>query len=83
MSKKDIDAYCEDHPWCQACGSQAHGAPHHIKTRGAGGGDEPDNLLRLCPTCHTLIHMKGDRWACWAWPWLANKIKAAKPKVAI
>jgi hypothetical protein len=29
---------------------------HHIHEVSAGGGDEPFNLIALCPTCHALYH---------------------------
>jgi HNH endonuclease len=29
---------------------------HHIWEVTAGGGDEPSNLVALCPTCHALYH---------------------------
>lgn len=29
---------------------------HHIWELAAGGGDEPFNLIALCPTCHALYH---------------------------
>ena len=29
---------------------------HHIWEVTAGGGDEPTNLIALCPTCHALYH---------------------------
>ncbi len=29
---------------------------HHIWEVNAGGGDEPSNLIPLCPTCHALCH---------------------------
>jgi len=29
---------------------------HHIWEVSAGGGDEPANLIALCPTCHALYH---------------------------
>lgn len=29
---------------------------HHIWEVAAGGGDEPFNLIALCPTCHALYH---------------------------
>lgn len=29
---------------------------HHVVFQSLGGSDEPDNLLPLCPSCHTLIH---------------------------
>lgn len=30
--------------------------PHHIKTKGSGGGDELENLITLCWKCHRLVH---------------------------
>jgi len=50
---------------CKACFGwiMEHGekitAPHHIKSRGAGGGDDPANLLQLCFDCHTYFHNNG------------------------
>ena len=32
---------------------------HHLVEVSAGGGDDPKNLLALCPTCHRLHH-RGD-----------------------
>ncbi|HSQ55500.1 MAG TPA: HNH endonuclease signature motif containing protein [Gemmata sp.] len=29
---------------------------HHIWEVASGGGDEPRNLIALCPTCHALYH---------------------------
>src|SRR2546425_266246 len=29
---------------------------HHIVEVSAGGGDDPSNLIALCPTCHSLYH---------------------------
>ena len=29
---------------------------HHIKERSEGGSDDLDNLLLVCPNCHTTIH---------------------------
>ena len=29
---------------------------HHIWEVSAGGGDDPANLIALCPTCHSLYH---------------------------
>jgi hypothetical protein len=29
---------------------------HHIWEVAAGGGDTPQNLIALCPTCHALYH---------------------------
>ncbi len=33
-----------------------HTHAHHIKTRGAGGTNETDNLIRVCPIHHDQIH---------------------------
>lgn len=33
--------------------------PHHLTTRGAGGGDTADNLIPLCRTHHQEWHAKG------------------------
>ena len=29
---------------------------HHVWEVAAGGGDDPANLIALCPTCHALYH---------------------------
>lgn len=29
---------------------------HHVWEVSAGGGDDPNNLIALCPTCHALYH---------------------------
>jgi HNH endonuclease len=29
---------------------------HHVLEVSAGGGDDPSNLIALCPTCHALYH---------------------------
>jgi len=44
---------------CEVCGEPPPSDPHHIKSRGAGGDDIPDNLLALCRDHHTEIHMIG------------------------
>lgn len=41
---------------CELCGSPCAGEPHHIKTRGAGGSDVPENLVQLCGRCHRAAH---------------------------
>lgn len=37
---------------CELCGIFGYTERHHIKTRGSGGGDEPENLIDLCWKCH-------------------------------
>jgi hypothetical protein len=43
--------------WCCCCGAPGSD-PHHVKSRGAGGQDE-NNLVPLCRTCHTSVHTRG------------------------
>ncbi len=41
---------------CELCGSNHRLQVHHIKSRGAGGDDAPDNLICLCYVCHRKAH---------------------------
>ncbi|MGB9660671.1 MAG: HNH endonuclease [Moorellaceae bacterium] len=41
---------------CEVCGSTWGLQVHHIKSRGSGGEDTPDNLICLCVECHTKAH---------------------------
>lgn len=36
---------------CIVCGSPPPSDPHHVKSRGAGGGD--DQMVPTCRICHT------------------------------
>ena len=38
---------------CQLCGINNTLDVHHIKPKGAGGGDSFKNLIVLCRSCHT------------------------------
>ena len=42
--------------YCQVCYTRFGLHVHHIKTRGAGGGDIPENLICLCWKCHAKAH---------------------------
>ncbi len=42
--------------FCQICGSRKNLHVHHIKTRGAGGTDDPENLVLLCAIHHDMVH---------------------------
>jgi hypothetical protein len=82
MSK--INDYMAKHPDCEACHKPAYGMPHHIKTRGSGGTDEAENLLRLCWGCHYgTVHgtTKGIRLLVEKYPHLYDKIVNMKPKI--
>lgn len=43
---------------CIHCGTASAHA-HHVKTRGAGGGDEIGNVMPLCVFGHMEIHRYG------------------------
>ena len=51
-------AYWLKHLVCECCMNRS-AAPHHIRSRGAGGDDDPGNLLALCTTHHTEAHQLG------------------------
>lgn len=43
--------------WCQICGRGGVAIhAHHIRSRGAGGADAPENLVWVCADCHSRIH---------------------------
>ena len=44
---------------CVLCGYSSNLHIHYIKTKGAGGGDEIENLITLCFGCHRKIHDMG------------------------
>ncbi len=51
------DKTCRDRePVCMICYGRSD-QNHHIKSRGAGGGDTKDNLLSCCVSCHAKIHL--------------------------
>lgn len=53
-NRKTIQAVRKN--YCEYCGRQATGEPHHIFTVGSGGGDVEYNLIQLCYSCHTKTH---------------------------
>ncbi len=92
MTTDDIIAYCgrkryslaytrywTDAMYCEVpgCGSLAE-APHHIRTRGAGGKDDAGNLLALCVAHHRAIHTEGAETFAARYPALAGKIRKAR-----
>jgi hypothetical protein len=46
---------------CLACGANPPNDADHLKTRGAGGGDELTNLIPLCRCHHAQRHRIGLR----------------------
>lgn len=41
---------------CEACGRYQSANGHHLKYKSAGGDDVAENLIALCPECHTVGH---------------------------
>lgn len=68
--------YWASHLFCEVCGMETT-APHHIRTRGAGGGDDKGNLLSLCTFHHAMVHRMGTTLFCRDYPGVAEKIKRA------
>ena len=57
MRKRDNKAIqAARKPFCERCGRAAGIEPHHIFTRGAGGKENKENLIQLCPACHIGAH---------------------------
>lgn len=45
--------------YCEHCGTSDHHIAihkHHVKSRGAGGPEIPENEIQLCAMCHTKVH---------------------------
>lgn len=64
--KRIRDRYARAHPFCEECFKQGIMTPveevHHIIPVSEGGRHTDDNLMSLCQSCHTKIHIKrGDR----------------------
>ena len=70
-------SYWQAHERCEACRRLSSEAPHHIRTRGAGGDDSEENLVALCIVCHNLIHKSGREKFCKKYSHLKAKIDAA------
>lgn len=78
--KKYSEAYTNywlQHVYCEARTGFPSAAPHHIRTRGAGGDDSPENLLALSRVKHTEIGIIGSLEFAEAHPWLEEKILKA------
>lgn len=59
--------YIRMHPLCEECRNQGRLTPaqevHHIVPLSRGGGNETENLMSLCKSCHSRISVEtGDRW---------------------
>jgi 5-methylcytosine-specific restriction protein A len=64
--KRIRDKYAREHPLCERCLAEGRVTPveevHHIIPISQGGTHDPSNLMSLCQSCHTKIHLEmGDR----------------------
>jgi len=53
-------------------------APHHIRSRGAGGKDNPENLIALCTDHHREIECLGRQRFTYLHPSLRGRFGTAK-----
>jgi hypothetical protein len=77
---KQYRDYRDAHLVCEACGRRTNEWSHHIRTRGAGGKDDPSNLLELCREHHAQFHVMGRTSFMESFPHLMDKIMAARGK---
>ncbi|MCX5769461.1 MAG: hypothetical protein NTZ09_04200 [Candidatus Hydrogenedentes bacterium] len=73
----DYAQYWMDHLVCEAGCEKPSQPPHHLRTRGAGGDDSPENLLALCVEDHAIIGTMGRQEFVRRYPHLKRKIEAA------
>lgn len=64
--KRIRDRYAKVHPLCESCLEEGRLTPveevHHIVPISQGGTHNENNLMSLCQSCHTKIHLEmGDR----------------------
>jgi 5-methylcytosine-specific restriction endonuclease McrA len=45
---------------CQSCGSMSNLEVHHKEFRSHSGADSEHNLITLCATCHSAIHLGSE-----------------------
>jgi len=74
-------SYWAEHPYDEALLAygivEPSGPPHHIVTRGAGGGDDARNLVALSRENHVLVHKVGIQGFLGRFPHLTEKFKGA------
>jgi hypothetical protein len=58
IDKKFIEA-ARRRPRCEWCNKPVAVQASHSVTVGAGGADDPGNLVSLCPACHADHHSRG------------------------
>lgn len=72
----DLIKFVRNQP-CLICAKPGPGDAHHVISRGAGGEDEPENLMPLCRFCHGLWHHKGILTMSKTFPKVENWLKLA------
>lgn len=81
---KEYRDFWKNNRFCEVCLETCvliwTAAPHHIRTRGAGGDDSAENLLSLCTTHHTEIHQIGTKTFAERHPCVAEKIRKARER---
>ena len=58
MRDKPFLKFIKENMFCVCCLRQPVD-PHHVTSRGAGGGDEAENVVPLCREHHVEIHTIG------------------------
>ena len=66
--KRVRNSYIKEHPFCEECFKDGKMVlaeeVHHILPVSRGGTNEVSNLMALCQSCHTKMHIQfGDRKA--------------------
>lgn len=80
----EYTAFWMNHQRCEVAGCGLwSAAPHHWRTRGAGGDDNPLNLAALCTTHHTEVHTVGVKEFGERHPEMAPKIAAALERARV
>lgn len=64
---------------CLICKQKDDTHIHHVTTRGAGGSNDPDNLVCLCPAHHVEIHTIGVKTFADKYPYFDDWLRIAKP----
>lgn len=60
--KKIYEEIVEEQPYCQLCGSTSFLHIHHIRYGACGRKTYKGNLIRLCESCHRLVHTNKKKY---------------------
>lgn len=70
-----MEGLIKDSRECQACGCWGQMDACHIVSKGAGGGDEPNNILFMCRLDHQIQHKVGFHALIGMHPHLENILR--------